>query len=143
MAELPGYARYVGYTMKNLPKGTKLPWHRVVNSQGKLSFPRDSRQYQTQKKKLEAEGIVFIDGNLDIDPQTYSKFRGILYVTGLINLHAPSEINGTIIAVSRFTINGGAEWAWVRYDDEAIKDMSELLGTYRSTRVIRRANIID
>ncbi len=66
LAELPGYARYVGYTMKHLPKGTKLPWFRVVNSQGRLSFPRDSSQYQTQKSKLESEGIVFINGRFSL-----------------------------------------------------------------------------
>lgn len=62
LAGLPGYARYVGYAMKKLPEGTKLPWHRVVNSQGKLSFPTGSQQYQTQKERLESEGIVFING---------------------------------------------------------------------------------
>jgi len=62
IAELPGYARYVGHVMKMLPAGTKLPWYRVANSQGKLSFPRDSAAYQTQKSRLEAEGVVFING---------------------------------------------------------------------------------
>lgn len=66
MAELPGHARYVGYTMKMLPTGTKLPWHRVVNSRGKLSFPVDSSQYQSQKQKLEAEGVVFIKGRFSL-----------------------------------------------------------------------------
>lgn len=66
LAELPGYARYVGYTMKMLPAGTRLPWHRVVNSQGKLSFPVDSRQYQHQKRKLEVEGVVFIKGRFSL-----------------------------------------------------------------------------
>lgn len=66
MAELPGHARYVGYTMKMLPTGTKLPWHRVVNSRGKLSFPVDSSQYQSQKHKLEAEGVVFIKGRFSL-----------------------------------------------------------------------------
>ncbi len=66
LAGLPGYARYVGHVMKNLPNGTKLPWHRVANSQGKLSFPRDSREYQTQKRRLEAEGIVFVNGRFSL-----------------------------------------------------------------------------
>ena len=66
LAELPGYARYVGTTMKNLPSGTKLPWFRVVNSQGRLSFPRDSSQYQLQKSKLESEGVVFIKGKFSL-----------------------------------------------------------------------------
>ena len=66
LAGLPGYARYVGHVMKNLPTGTKLPWHRVANSQGKLSFPRDSLEYQTQKGRLEAEGVVFVNGKFSI-----------------------------------------------------------------------------
>ena len=66
MADLPGYGRYVGFVLKNLPDGTKLPWFRVVNSQGRLSFPQDSRQYQIQKSRLEAEGVVFINGKLSL-----------------------------------------------------------------------------
>lgn len=66
LADLPGYGRYVGYVLKNLPAGTKLPWYRVVNSQGRLSFPRDSIQYKTQKSRLEAEGIVFVNGRFSL-----------------------------------------------------------------------------
>lgn len=66
MAGLPGYSRYVGYVLKHLPHGSTLPWYRVVNSQGKLSFPRDSVQYQTQKSRLEAEGIVFVNGRFSL-----------------------------------------------------------------------------
>ena len=62
LADLPGYARYVGYTMKMLPSGNKLPWFRVVNSKGELSFPKHSAQYRAQQEKLEAEGIVFRKG---------------------------------------------------------------------------------
>jgi len=66
LAELPGYARYVGYVLRHLPPGTKLPWHRVVNAQGKLSFPRDSAHYQLQKERLEAEGVVFVNGKFSL-----------------------------------------------------------------------------
>ncbi|MEC9192074.1 MAG: MGMT family protein [Pseudomonadota bacterium] len=62
LADLSGYARYVGYTMKMLPSGSKLPWFRVVNSKGELSFPKHSAQYRTQQEKLEAEGVVFSEG---------------------------------------------------------------------------------
>ena len=66
MADLPGYARYVGYVMKTLPSDTKLPWYRVVNSQGKISFSPGTSQYLRQKLLLEAEGIVFIDGRFSM-----------------------------------------------------------------------------
>lgn len=66
LAELPGYARYVGYVMKELPADSSLPWHRVVNAQGRLSFAKDSRQYRRQKALLEAEGVVFIRGRFSL-----------------------------------------------------------------------------
>ena len=62
LAGLPGCARYVGYTMKTLPRGSKIPWFRVVNSKGQLSFPKHSVQYRAQQEKLEAEGLVFSEG---------------------------------------------------------------------------------
>lgn len=66
LADLPGYARYVGYVMKKLPAGSSLPWHRVVNSRGAISFKPGSRQYQAQKSRLEAEGVVFIKGRFSM-----------------------------------------------------------------------------
>lgn len=59
LAGLPGYARYVGTALKNLPSGTELPWHRVINAKGQISFPVDSEAYQRQKSRIEAEGITF------------------------------------------------------------------------------------
>lgn len=55
----PGYARYVGHTLKQLPQGTALPWHRVINAQGLISFPVGSDAYQIQRGRLEQEGVVF------------------------------------------------------------------------------------
>jgi methylated-DNA-protein-cysteine methyltransferase related protein len=62
IARLCGYsshARYVGTTMKNLPKGTKLPWHRVLRSNGELAFPVASASYKRQKELLEREKVIF------------------------------------------------------------------------------------
>jgi len=66
LAGLPGYARYVGYTMKTLPAGTSLPWFRVVNSQGRISFKPGSTQYLLQKSLLEEEGVVFVKGKFSL-----------------------------------------------------------------------------
>ncbi len=59
LAGLPGYARYVGTTMKQLPRGSKLPWFRVINSRGELSLPFNSDFYLRQKQLLEKEGVEF------------------------------------------------------------------------------------
>jgi len=60
LAGYPSHARYVGTTLKNLPRDTKLPWFRVVNGRGQLSFPPNSQSWRRQKDLLEAEGVVFI-----------------------------------------------------------------------------------
>ncbi len=66
LAGLPGYARYVGYTMKTLPPDSKLPWYRVVNAKGSLSFAPGSNPYLRQKSLLEAEGVVFVNGRFSL-----------------------------------------------------------------------------
>jgi methylated-DNA-protein-cysteine methyltransferase-like protein len=55
----PGKARFVGYILKNLPPDSHIPWHRVVNCQGKIAFPHDSDKYLEQKEKLLSEGVEF------------------------------------------------------------------------------------
>jgi methylated-DNA-protein-cysteine methyltransferase-like protein len=49
----------------------KLPWHRVINAQGKISFPADSSGYRQQKSQLEKEGVVFLKGKIDLDRYGY------------------------------------------------------------------------
>lgn len=62
MAGYPNHARHVGKLMGRLPKGSKLPWYRVVNSQRKISLPPGS--YERQETKLLREGIEFIGGRI-------------------------------------------------------------------------------
>lgn len=58
-AGLPGAARRVGRALKGLPSDTRIPWHRVVNAQGRISLPDGSASQYTQRDRLEAEGVVF------------------------------------------------------------------------------------
>lgn len=51
----PNHARHVGKTLAKLPKDTKLPWFRVVSSQGKISLTGEA--FLRQKKRLKDEGI--------------------------------------------------------------------------------------
>jgi len=67
----PGYARRVSQAMRWAPKDIKLPWHRVINAQGKISFPADSPGYQRQKDRLTDEGVVFVQGRIDLTRYGY------------------------------------------------------------------------
>ena len=66
MAGARGYARVVGNVLKQLPAGTDLPWHRVINCKGRLSFPEDSSRYKEQVRRLESEGIVILSGKINL-----------------------------------------------------------------------------
>jgi methylated-DNA-protein-cysteine methyltransferase-like protein len=62
LARLPGRARQVGYAMHALPAGTGVPWHRVVNAQGKVSRRRVPGAELTQRMLLEREAVRFGPG---------------------------------------------------------------------------------
>ena len=51
--------RWVGTALRKTPRGKSIPWHRVINSQGKISFPNGSVQADEQRQLLELEGVIF------------------------------------------------------------------------------------
>ena len=71
LAGMSRAARRVSQAMRRAPRGMTLPWHRVVNAQGKISFPEDSPGFQRQKELLEKEGVVFIKGKIDLGRYGY------------------------------------------------------------------------
>ena len=66
VAGLPRRARLVGTVLRQTPAGRGLPWFRVMNAGGRISFPTGSDAYVRQRKRLEAEGIVFVGGRVDL-----------------------------------------------------------------------------
>lgn len=66
LAGSPRHARYVGATLRKLPKGSSLPWYRVVNARGEISFPQGGGQYEQQRALLEAEDVTFYKGKLSL-----------------------------------------------------------------------------
>jgi methylated-DNA-protein-cysteine methyltransferase-like protein len=75
LAGMSSAARRVSQALRRAPREMDLPWHRVVNSQGKISFPEDSSGYKQQKDLLEEEGVVFLKGKIDLNRFGY---RGAL-----------------------------------------------------------------
>lgn len=57
LAGLAGHARQVGYALHALPRGTILPWHRVVNAAGGISTRATPGGELVQRLLLEREGI--------------------------------------------------------------------------------------
>jgi methylated-DNA-protein-cysteine methyltransferase-like protein len=65
-AGFPRAARLAGFALKNTPPKMTLPWHRVLNAQGRISFPPRTKAWREQRKRLEAEGVAFIGGRVDL-----------------------------------------------------------------------------
>jgi len=65
VAGLPRRARLVGTVLRQT-SGRGLPWYRVINAGGRISFPVGSDAYARQRRKLEAEGVVFAGGRVDL-----------------------------------------------------------------------------
>ena len=61
LANMPGKPRVVGYALFRVDLGVAdIPWHRVVNFKGEISYsPMRNGADKTQKFLLEAEGIEF------------------------------------------------------------------------------------
>ncbi|WP_221799314.1 MGMT family protein [Oceanobacter mangrovi] len=69
LAELVGFprrARWVGQILRNLPDGSSLPWHRVINARGQISLPPEDGG-QRQAELLRAEGVMVTpDGRVNL-----------------------------------------------------------------------------
>ena len=66
MAGLPKHARLVGYVLKNLDRQSQIPWHRVINAQGKISVTRiNSNGENVQQHLLAEEGVYVLNGKIN------------------------------------------------------------------------------
>lgn len=69
MAGMPRRARLVGRVLQHLGPKTKVPWHRVVNARGEVSFSLSRNGGDIlQRRLLEKEGLAFDkNGRLDLE----------------------------------------------------------------------------
>lgn len=72
LAGLPNGARLAGKVLCELPEDTELPWHRVVNAQGRISLPSSSPAYTEQKKRLANEGVQFNNEKINLALHGYT-----------------------------------------------------------------------
>ena len=66
LAGKPCGARQVSRLLHSMSEKHGLPWHRIINSQGRISL-EPSRGYELQKALLENEGVGFsLSGRVDL-----------------------------------------------------------------------------
>jgi methylated-DNA-protein-cysteine methyltransferase-like protein len=62
-AGLPGRARMVARLLSENPD-PKLPWHRVLRSDGRIAFPPEHAAFAEQSQRLRAEGVLVEAGRV-------------------------------------------------------------------------------
>jgi methylated-DNA-protein-cysteine methyltransferase-like protein len=65
-AGLSGAARRVGAALRKLPPGTQVPWHRVVNANGRSSLPPGRQGADRQRALLADEGVILGSGGKSV-----------------------------------------------------------------------------
>ena len=66
--------RVVGFAMASLEEGSVVPWHRVINAEGRISRRKDGKESPEQRRRLRDEG-VFLDRTGKTDVETHA-WRG-------------------------------------------------------------------
>ena len=66
--------RLVGFALAGQKEDTDVPWFRVINSKGKISFPEGSEGFKIQYSILSNEGITFDSKNrIDLNKYGWSE----------------------------------------------------------------------
>jgi len=63
LAGIPKHARLVGYVLKHLDQESSIPWHRVINSQGKISVMRINEKGENIQQQLLADEEIYVLNN--------------------------------------------------------------------------------
>ena len=67
LAGLPKHARLVGRVLGQIEDRTTIPWHRVINSQGKMSTTQLTEHGDhLQQILLLSEGVVVLNGRVNL-----------------------------------------------------------------------------
>jgi methylated-DNA-protein-cysteine methyltransferase-like protein len=73
LAGKPQGARGVGWLLHSSAKAHRLPWQRVIKTDGRLSFPESTRAHARQKRLLEKEGVIVANGRVDLKKHLWKK----------------------------------------------------------------------
>ncbi|MGL4620193.1 MGMT family protein [Chroococcidiopsis sp.] len=88
LANLYGKARLVGYALYRVDKNSDIPWQRVINAKGEISYSplRHGADY-LQKSLLEQEGVKFNSaGKINLKEYLWHPSRDMLHETILSSL---------------------------------------------------------
>ena len=90
-------ARMVGRALGAAPSELALPWHRVVNAQGRIAIPEGTDRYKRQIALSREEGIEVQNGQLNISKHGWDpSLDKILWGPGMLHDPAGKSANKSV-----------------------------------------------
>jgi methylated-DNA-protein-cysteine methyltransferase-like protein len=81
LAGLPGRARLVGKALGCAPSKMKVPWYRVLRSDGKIAFPPGSEHNIKQTALLQQENVAVFNSRVKLADFQWQPDLGELLMT--------------------------------------------------------------
>jgi hypothetical protein len=125
-AELKSIADYSVDSVDDLPD--PIPDYKIVFFEGNATFNSDH--------PLKGTGIFYITGNMTIAANSGSAYNGIIYCKGHYHQHAPSIINGSVVALDQVNIESTGDISEIDYDANVISQIAIYTGQYRLAKGI-------
>ena len=92
----------------------------------------------TVARPLEGSGILYVKGNLTINPGSDSTFTGLIFVTGDLTVYSPAEFRGAVVVGGRVLLQSSGDRAALTYDEGVLDRLAQEVGAYRiSTPILR------
>ena len=83
LAGFPRHARHVGRVLSALPAGSRLPWHRVLNAQGRVSIRAGAQGPDArQARLLTREGVDIAGGRVNLARHLWRPEEGAGWFAG-------------------------------------------------------------
>lgn len=98
----------------------------VVHLKGNTTF--------TAARPLNGGGVLVVEGDLTINPNTNASFSGLILVTGNVTITGSANITGSMVVGGTLTITGGTEPGYIFYDRSALDSTSVQLARYRESK---------
>jgi hypothetical protein len=92
----------------------------------------------TAARPLRGSGILFVKGDLSIEPGSAARFDGLLYVDGDLVVHSRASFRGAVVVTGAVSIQGGRKTAELIYDDGILRRLCDALGSYRMATPVTR-----
>jgi hypothetical protein len=90
----------------------------------------------TSTNPLDGSGVLFVDGDLNIAPDSDSIFNGFIYVTGEAVIAEPALINGGVVGYNRFELsrNESVNVAKVQHNSSILANVREITCNYKENK---------